>query len=624
MSHPSFAWRPLLGALLPAAALSFGLAACGSDLEVVDQAEVRCIDQCQLTYNDLSRPRESKAVIENIGLAPLQVRAVRLEATTPHLRFTTASIADLLDKSDLRWRSVDEGRGFETNGATVDVQPGGGRLEFELQLAVPRGDALQCPNGNNAECGFLVVETNSRIGGSNDTTVRIPIRIDAGEGLVAVDPSVINFADPVAGARQSSTFNILNTGTGPLLVQEIALTGDGSDAVTITNGSGLPLPVEIAPLGSQVWNVEWLPTSTAPLDARATIRSNDATGNVVVVNIRSGQGASPVLDVTPCGIEFQEAVTGQPNDATFDVGNTGGAPMNFSINVANVQPPAARDEFVLRIAASGDGGVGQQAPLAQGQTRTYRLTYTPTEERSISGELVFSGNFTGTTRRCSFRAGPAAPEILVIPQQLYWGNVDMGASEDRQFIVSNQGLAPLIISDVTLTETGDTFEEFALEAGVAGGFTLDPGADRAITVTYTRAAADVDAPDRATVFLNSNDPLAPRERVDLEVNHGGAILPPTCVIEITPEPEYNVGNALTFDATGSSLADGSTWVPSGRFTWGLRSPTTSGASLNATTGDTVTLTPDVPGGYSVTLTATAAFGGTQVNCQLTRNFDVRP
>lgn len=613
-------WAALTALVLAGSAM----VACGDGLEEVLEGDLRCSSTpCDIRFPVVDVRRSdnfsSKVTITNVGGGDLQIFDLYIENSSSLVKFKDDTVLNVSRLSGFTWRGNATGTGFTETNDPIVLGPQE-VLEFELQFG-PARDGVGC---DPSSCGTVVVRSNDRQ--PDEATLRVPISLNVSDGLIALSPDVLNFPVPEIGRTYTNEFRVNNTGTGELEVREIALSPPNPD-ISVASTSGLSLPITIAGNGQHEFRVTWTPSTTDSLSTALVVSSNDANGNRPALALRSGDADAPVLTVSPCGATFSETAVGSSDAVDFDIGNTGGARMNFSMTLVSIEPPNARTDFSLVRPVDGgtENGQGEQAPLDAGNTRTYRLVYTPTEDRAVRGQIRVSGNFAGTTRNCEFSAGPASPSIDVLPRQLYWGGLAMGDSQDRSFVVGNQGNAELVVSSVTLQESGDAIPgEFTLEAGLDAGFRLGAGEQRRITVNYTRAAADVDAADLGTVLLASNDPTFPTERVNLEVNHGGAILPPTCVVNVSPAEPYTVGTTVTFDATSSTPADGSDWAASNRFAWNLVRPGDSSANLSTGFGDTTSLSFDAPGRYEVGLTATAQVGGTTVSCELIRNLTVNP
>ncbi len=590
------------------------LVACSEGLQEVREGDMRCEEPCEMriAVGDPQRDSYGKLTVTNSGLGELQILDVYIENSSPYVQFTDGTLTNLIDLSDFGWEFDPATQSFNTNGESITMSPSE-LLEVELKFRLPSGGTpIDCPSGDPGACGFIVIESNDRH--EEDRVVRVPIQITIGEGIISVDPSIVDFPDPTPGETYEGEFDVVNNGTGELTVTGWEVSGAAN--VDVQSASNFPPPIRVQPAGRHTFVVRWSPTTTDDLSGSVLIQSDSLDGSVGAVALRSGAGSDAVLSVVPCGIDFTDTAVGEPSEQLFDVSNNGGAAMTWSMSLTGFAPTDARNEFVLRN-NNGDSISGEQPVLQAGQSRTYSLEFTPTAERSVSGTIRFTGNF-GARQECTFSAGPAAPEIAVSPNRLYWGGVAMGATEPRSFVVYNTGRATLNVTSLTLQENGDVNEEFSLDGGVESGFTLEPGASRRVRVTYSRAASDVDAPDTATVTIQHNDPLVAPLTVRLEANHGETLLPPSCVITLRPEEPYSVGQTVTLDATETEPAEGTT-LAANPYQWTLVPPAGSTSTLSGGTGDTVTLAFDEPGTYEVGLTATAELGAEQITCEVLRN-----
>jgi hypothetical protein len=598
--------------LLAALAL---LGGCSEGLENVELGDIRCLEPCRQAFLTVDPTRgdnnsELKITIQNIGRGELDVTNVYLENTSTAVRFGQQTVLDYLDRGG--WTIDASGHTFTRPDPIVLSRDA--LLEVELVFGpAPTAGSTGCPNGNNLQCGFVVIESNDI---DAEGPLRIPIELLIGSGRISITPSVINFPEPQVGRTFTETFTVSNTGTGILTVTAIT---NPEPSVRVESNSLLPLPIQVPANGTHVFDVSWTPTTTDALNANVLIQSDTIDGAVAGVALRSGAGDVAAIDVTPCDIVFDEPIVGEPNEVTFDVSNTGGAAMTWSMTLGEYLPTDARPEFQVQRAGAVGDVQGPQEALAPGNTRTYTLVYTPTADRSVSGSIRFTGNF-GTSRSCSFRAGPASPEIEVDPRAIFWGGVAMGESSERSFVITNNGRAALEIASITLSESGDVNPEFSLEAGVGAGFSVPTGGSRRVLVTFTRAAVDVGGADSGTVTITHNDPLVTAPvLVQLEANHDDAFLPPTCDVVVSEPEPYTVGQTVSLDGRGSSNADGTTWATPERFQWTLEVPAGSTAELSTEFGDTTSLTFDAPGTYSVALIATAEVSSQAVSCELVRN-----
>lgn len=587
---------------------------CGDSLEEVFQGSIECETPCELSFNgiDVERPSNFAQIsLLNDGLAPIEIISIRLENSSPYIGFTRSTGESIENRSDdswvyeeanpaYRWGTIEVGEPFEV----------GEDEELQIQLAFgPSGDGgvPDCPGGNTAQCGVLVIETSD----PENAEIEIPIELNLSLGELALTPTVIDFPVPVAGQSYEECWTAENTGVGILTISDITLT-PAVAGLRVSQAEGLSLPIDIEVGGQREFCAYWTPADTTALNTTAAFSSNDVRGGTSTVLLRSGGGNTPILDIDPCdNIVFTEAVTGQANEVLIEVNNPSErATLNInSMAISTIVPSDARAEF--QILNSRDEAVsGAQQPLGPGENRVYKLVYTPTADRAVNGTLRVSGNFEGTIRECSFSAGPAAPQIEVVPNRLFWAGLPFGESDDRSFVIYNSGRATLTVNSLTLA--GPSAAEFAV--GATAPLDIEAGGAERITVTYARPEGDFASDDTAQVQIAHNDVAVGNINVFLEANHSDQLLPPTCVIGVDPGEPYTVGQSVTLNASGSAPPAGGEWVTS-PYNWTVTVPSGSSARLSQSSGENVTLSFDAAGLYEVVLQATATINGTDVLCE---------
>lgn len=579
---------------------------CGSSIEEIEVGQLECdMDNCEVDFGRLSNRGSSvaKARVSNEGKGDLGITRIYLEDSSPLMAFSGQTILDIARRNN-RWQYKLDTQEFDTAGTDL-VLGSNAVIELELEIQPEDGQSL-CPgavtSGGTQPCGFLVVEGNAS--DANGRSLRIPISLIVGNGLMAVSPSTISFGPPVVGQEQVREFTISNTGTGQLLVQGIQLNDSKGLRWKAQSNQGLPLAIQASE--SADFQVFWVPTNADELTDNMVIRSDAATGGTITVLLNSGSGSSGNVTIEPCSISLPEAAVGETAEALFTITNPTEVPMNWSVSMSQVIPSGVRSELAI-LDQNNDPAEGSQDALNAGQSATLKLIYTPTVLQAVSGELTFRGNFD--TRRCGFTAGPAAPRIEANPKQLFWGNLGFGESDTRSFVIRNTGRAPL---DVTSIDEGtDSSGEFSIPEIDAAGFTLDPGAAREIVVTYTRAESDVAQLDQTSYVINSNGSLTVVE-IRVFAPHGDNLVAPTCVATVTPNPG-SVGSSLNLSGTDSTLNSGE-WSLN-RFEWSVIPPAGSTATFTNAVFETGTFVPDIAGEYEFLMLGTSQVDTQKVSCQ---------
>lgn len=594
----------LFGSLLIPASLAF--TGCGDPFEEVDFGEVNCIQGCDGTFPGLGRPTSKLIIFENTGSGDLEITDVRLEGTSELIQMSEQLIFDFLENTEPEWEPNGLFTGFNTNGGVRIIEPDQG-VEIQLNLAQGSGD-FGCPGGAPSQaCGTLIIETNAE-------NIEIPLKIDASLGDLVVSPNSIRFDPPEAGVEQVRNFDVTNTGTGDLNITTLAVTGvNNGSMVGPLSTSGLNPPWTLVSNQTLEFSIAWTPEDEEALSIDAKVNVDSDAGPAAII-LQSGVPSEPSLSVEPCPIDMTGTITNQENEFNFTVLNEGLGTMNWSMRLTGISPSGAASEFELRD-SSGATIDGLEVPnLRSEDLRNFKLVYTPTEDREVTGSIFFNGNFEGNTSNCSFSTNPAAAIISVAPNPLYWGGVEMGAQSSLSAVVYNNGQSTLSVSGVSVVESGDLNPgEFSVDASDASGFDIPAGASRLVNVFYERALEDGNEEDRATLTFSSNDPLTPELPVQLLAQHDTSLLPPDCRISVDPGEPFTVGQTVTLDASNSTPPTGGSF-PSNAFAWTIETPTNSTARPSANYGETVTVTFDMPGTYVARMQGTARVGDLNSTC----------
>jgi hypothetical protein len=593
------------------------IAGCGDNLEEVQRPNMECGEPCAAEFAsvDTERPNRTQFILRSTGDADVRITSIRIENSSPFMGFDPETINAL--KND-GWFVDSTGTSFvlegggATSGAPLLIQPD--RFQ-EITLVfgpTESDDQPRCPV-SNANCGQVVVTTNA----VNNPTITVPISLDVQSGDLVIDPNIVNYPEPIAGQTFEECWDLVNNGTSQVTVTATSTVPNLGAALQIRSADNLPLPISIEPAGRREFCGQWTPTGTESLNVSVQFQANDqdATNNVVL--LRSGAGNQGQISVSPCdNIAFIDPQVGETSEIPIEITNTSAVNVDInSIALININPADADDDLGL-VNTSGQNVIGsQQDPIGAGQSRIVNLQYTPTADRSITGVLRIGGNFAGVERRCTFAAGPAAPEIEVTPGRLFWSGLEPGDSASRSFVIYNRGRATLTISDVAINERGDVNEnEFALNASADTPISIEPAGAYRVTVDYNRATDDFSADDVGDIVLTTNDPEVPTQTVFLTAIAGDTLLPPVCRITASPAEPYSVGDTVVLDASTSTAPDGGNFLPS-PYTWTMVAPPGSVARLSSNAGASVNATFDVPGTYEVVLNATALIGTSEVTCE---------
>lgn len=290
--------------------------------------------------------------------------------------------------------------------------------------------------------------------------------------------------------------------------------------VTVDNGgAALPIQVTVKTSGSDLFVINRTPWNS----------------NSQPIN-RPPCGNGPVIAVNPTSHNFGQVAVGGADSKTFVVSNAG----NENLDVTGTSLVGSNPgEFNI------DSG-GGSFTLAPGATRNVAVSFNPTSEGSKSAVLRFANNDPNRNPLDVNLTGSGIvpqPDIAVNPTSHDFGQVNVGSSDSKLFVVSNTGSLDLNVSATTLL--GSDADEFSIDSG-GGAFTLAPGANRNVLISFNPTSEGAKS---ATFRINSNDP--DEEPFNVALSGTGAV-PGSGPFVFNPTADAYVNNTKPTSNFGTS------------------------------------------------------------------------
>jgi hypothetical protein len=347
------------------------------------------------------------------------------------------------------------------------------------------GSGLSPGAGCTITVTFTPSATGSRSGAlsltSNSSIAVNPIAL-SGTGVApaaSLSPATLTFANQLvntSSAAQSVT--LTNTGTAPLTISNISISGMSSD-FSQTNTCGTPL----APSTSCMINVTFIPTAAGGRSAGVIITVDAIAGGQQTVSL-SGMGIYPSVALSPPTLTFANQLENSSSTSQ-------------SITLSN---PGSATLHVSSITASGDFSQANNcgATVAPGASCTINVVFTPAATGNRSGAVtVIDDSFSGTQQTVGLSGTGVAPSAALSPSALNFANqlVNM-PSPAQQITLSNSGSVTLNISGIAVT--GDFSQTNNCGTAVAAGSSCT------ILVTFTPTVTT----SRTGTLTVSDDPLA--------------------------------------------------------------------------------------------------------------------
>ncbi len=303
-----------------------------------------------------------------------------------------------------------------------------------------------------------------------------------GAGRVYVgtrDGHVLAFGSPVTPVLAGSATAFPTTTVGESSQETLTLTA--TEDLTLSNlesnlsqfavgTPSIPLPATLTTGESIQVPIAFSPTGTGPL--AATLTAKTSTGKTATFALSgTGQAAEAKLEAAPPLVTFGGTTVGGELSAAATFRNVGGTPLT----VEAVHLPAAP------FAASGVPAPG--ATIAPGGSVTITVTFAPTAVGRYEDQIGL--DTSGGNKAVGLSGSAGLPgELQITSEAVDYGQVPVGTSSSRSFTIENVGGTAVTINK-SKPPTGG---EFSASTSLPEGTTIEAGASRGETVTFTAAA----------------------------------------------------------------------------------------------------------------------------------------
>mgnify|MGYP000215225572 CR=1 FL=1 len=328
-----------------------------------------------------------------------------------------------------------------------------GNRSFTVELASADGGRT---GGTGGVDGSDDADTTDATNETTDAATNETVEEPAGTPSLSIADDELAFGDVRLGTTSNRTLALTNDGTAPLRVSGIDVEGA---AFALRGGVG-----RIEPGETRSVRITFAPSTNGSATGRLTVSHNASTARAEVR--LAGRGVRSELAVSPSSIDFGQVRVGETATRSIQLTNEGGAPLRLA-SLELVEAPGVRLTPPSNLTVQPGG------------TRTATITYRPDQPGRLAGSLSVRAPDGSLDVALDGRA--VAPELQVTPGSLRFGETAAGESLNRTLTVRNAGEANLTVESATLV--GSAPDAFAADVG--GGFSLTPGAERRVTVSFT-------------------------------------------------------------------------------------------------------------------------------------------
>jgi len=420
---------------------------------------------------------------------------------------------------------------------------------------------------------------------------------------VTLSPASLTFAGQLVGTTSAvQTVTLKNSGTAPLTINSIGLTGANSGDFAQTNDC----PATVAVNATCTVSVTFAPTAAGSRTASASIADNAAGSPHTVALSGTGTLPAPAVTLSPASLAFGNQRVGTTSPST-SVTLTNSGTADLTISSIGITGTNASDYAQTNTC---------QSPLAAGASCSISVTFAPTATGNRAASISIVDSATGSPHMVGLSGTGTQPAVTLTPASLTFAGQTVNTTSGAQSVtLKNSGTAPLTITSIA-PPAGPNAGDFAqTNTCPSAPATLAANGTCTISVTFTPSALG----DRTAAINITND--VPGSPQSLPLSGTGAAAGAITFNGSLGTKSDNVGsNNITLTTTGAA-APGSRVFVFVNWTQATRtlSSVTGGAGLTwtidtqakATNGNTRAAIASVyaPNGLPANTLITATFTG---------------
>jgi hypothetical protein len=372
--------------------------------------------------------------------------------------------------------------------------------------------------------------------GQVDAEIRIPTDDDgspvliipvtgAGVGpAIEVAPTELGFPRTAVGLSVTKTIAVRNVGLDPTNTQPLLI---GNIAVTAGRFTIAPLMNTTIPVGRQQYlAVTYKPLAEGSDTATLTIHSNDPLTPLVTIPLTGSASTLPdcSYEVRPPSLDFGSVNAGTSLQLWFDIRNVGAT----ECAVANITTgPGTSTAFYVEPISTRMLQPGEHLPIP--------VSFSPDAPGTATGEVTFDTTSQGAPQGKVLLTGAGVPACFsIVPQVLDFGTFGLMCRAPTKTVqLQNACTIPVAVSGAVVGPSPS--DAFAVSNGSGGAFTLAPGSQSTVSVSYAPTVAGT---DNGALYVQTN--LVPNPylvpltgtAVDRLTNTDTFVLPPVQKVDV--------------------------------------------------------------------------------------------
>ncbi len=344
------------------------------------------------------------------------------------------------------------------------------------------------PSAVGASTGTLVLAHNAN---PNSNSVALMGTGIAAAPIASVTPNALSFSQVINTSSSAQTVTVSNTGTAPLLLSSVNITGAQASEFTKTPASTCGASVSAG--ASCAVLITFAPTATGARSASLVVAHNAAGSTATVaLNGVGNMTPQPVIAVSNNALTFSAQAVGSNATQTITVTNAGQAALVLSSLTVSGTHSA---DYTL------GGTCAAALSLAIGQNCDLTVRFAPSTLGARTANLSIASNATPVSIGLTGTAtAAAAPAITLTPATQTFGNATVGAAPvPRTIALTNTGTAVLTLSNITVSGAGFSGNNNC-------GNSVAVGASCTLSLAFAPTAV---SPATGLVTITSNAPSSP-------------------------------------------------------------------------------------------------------------------
>ena len=280
-----------------------------------------------------------------------------------------------------------------------------------------------------------------------------------------VSPVSVRFEDTPLNVVTFAEATIENTGSEPVSVTDIRLDGDVSSVFAFAEPVS---PGVMEPGATLKMTLQFAPTAPQEYTGMLIVEAEVPESPFEVV--LSGRGTLLQVDISPEALAFGDVPVGSVAMNSVGINNTGNLPISVTPS-----------ELIEENAAFSITAGGGEALVQPGETHTIELQFAPNMAGAFIAQLQISTSANEAPVLINLTGNAVEGAIVSDQDELVFGRLTLGSSEEQSVTLSNVGTADVLIEEIEIQ--GMDALAFEIVNGNQAGM-LAPGAERALTIQF--------------------------------------------------------------------------------------------------------------------------------------------